>query len=202
MRNPSLRKCGIWYLHAIDRSGKPWILITISKTFFQISTITLRSFGLLRRHTRNRVRVKPASGSAIRYPLRRRSELRHYGHGTMQVHTVGLSVDVCRLATDARVAAHGDFVNVLVNAGHVLLFDKLNTSTMTRRTMCHDHCYMLRFTTSSVTPIFAKPNVRNSSGTVRTKLVDRTSYGPEHELKLRCRGPLRQEDQGQGTVLI
>jgi len=37
----------------------------------------------------------------------------------IQVHTIGLSVDVCRLATDARVAGDGDFVNVLVNACHV-----------------------------------------------------------------------------------
>lgn len=148
------------------------------------------------------MRVKPASGSAIRYPLRRRSELGHHGHRTIQLHTVGLSVNVCRLATNARVAAHGDFVNVFVNACHILLFDGLYTSALTRRTICHDHCYMLRFAKSSVTPIFAKPNVRNSSGTVRTKLVDRTSCGPEHELKLRCRGPLRQRVQGQGAVLM
>lgn len=39
------------------------------------------------------------------------------------MHTVGLSVDVCRLPTDARVAVNGDLVNVLVNACHVVLFD-------------------------------------------------------------------------------
>ena len=43
---------------------------------------------------------------------------------------------------------------------------------------------------------FVRPNVRKSSGTVRTKLVDRTSYGPEHELKLRCRGPLTTRRSG------
>lgn len=45
-------------------------------------------------------------------------------HRTTQLHTVCLSVNVCRLAADARVAVNGDFVNVLVNACHVLLFDK------------------------------------------------------------------------------
>ena len=52
-----------------------------------------------------------------------RSELRHYGHRIIQVHTIGLSVNVCRLATDARVAANGNFVDVLVNACHVLMFN-------------------------------------------------------------------------------
>lgn len=44
-------------------------------------------------------------------------------HRTTQLHTVCLSVNVCRLAADARVAVNSDFVNVLVNACHVLLFN-------------------------------------------------------------------------------
>ena len=119
--------------------------------------------------------MKPASGSPIKYPLRERSELRHCGHPTAPVHTVGLSVNVCRLPTDARVAANGDFVKVLVNACHVLLFDELSIFTVSGRQMCHDHCYMLRCTTSSVPPILARPNARNSSGEVRTKQASLSS---------------------------
>ena len=142
--------------------------------------------------------MKAVSGSAIKYPLRRRSELRHRGHRTIQVHTIGLPVNVCRLATDARVAVNGDFVQVLVNACHVLLFDGLCTSTTTRRTMRHDYCYMLRSKTSSVTPIFAKSNVRNPDQACSTG----QAMGLNTNLNRDAEVPSRHEGQGQGTALI
>lgn len=63
------------------------------------------------------VRLKPASGSAIRYPAFLESVVtssaQANGHST-----IGLAVDECGLSTDPRVAIDRDLVDVLIDARH------------------------------------------------------------------------------------
>lgn len=104
----------------MEISGNPWICTHPhyqSNVHWDIDFQCSQKTSVQVGHTRMIVRVKPASGSAIRYPEFSESVLTSSGnaHGHS---TIGLAVDERGFPTDARIAIDSDLVHVLIDARH------------------------------------------------------------------------------------